>query len=97
MDEKGAPPKALGNGTYLLVWAGLLFFTFLTVSLPGTGLAPGLKEALPLVIATIKASLVLFFFMHLGYERGFQRVIVVLSLVTLAMVFFLVYSDVAYR
>lgn len=97
MDENNAPPGTLNNRSYLLVWAALLILTSLTVVIPEVGGTGMFAKAAPLVIAAVKASLVLFFFMHLGFEKGFQRVAVALSIGVLAALFLLVFSDVAYR
>jgi cytochrome c oxidase subunit 4 len=52
---------------------------------------------LNLFIATVKAGLVLFFFMHLKYERWSLKGILFMVLVILASVIGLTFSDVWYR
>ncbi len=54
--------------TYLLVWAALMVLTLTTalVSMVNLGQWSGVVA---MAIATLKASLVVFFFMHMRYER----------------------------
>ncbi len=54
---------------YLGVFAALLVLTAVTVGVAYIDLGHGANIGLALVIATLKASLVGFFFMHLKWER----------------------------
>jgi len=54
---------------YLGVFAALLVLTGVTVAVAFVDLGHGFNIALALVIATLKASLVGLFFMHLKWER----------------------------
>lgn len=85
-----------GYGIYVVVWAVLLALTGTAVATSGAfaGLA---NIAAPLVIAAVKASLVVYFFMHLKDERGIIRVVILIGLVTIAILFALLFSDVGYR
>lgn len=81
---------------YVFVWAGLLLLTWLTVKLSGISLGK-ISLATPLAIASAKALLVIGYFMHLKYEKGLFRLIVAIGLITMAVVGWLVYSDIGYR
>jgi len=87
----------LKNSSYLFVWAALIALTLLATAVPGAGLTGAMPVAAPLVIATVKAALVLLFFMHLYRDRGFCRAVVAISLITAGVFFLLLYFDVAYR
>ncbi|MEC9492836.1 cytochrome C oxidase subunit IV family protein [Flexistipes sp.] len=50
-----------------------------------------------LLIATAKASLVVFFFMHLKYEGGLFKIMVLLAFVILAIFIGFTFFDVAFR
>lgn len=93
MDETVS--KNGGYGTLTVVWALLIALTLLTVLLSrraGTG-AP----VMALSIATAKASLVVYYFMHLRSERGVLRLLIPVAAVLIAIIMALVFSDVAYR
>ena len=97
MDDKARAPEILKNRSYLLVWAALIALTLLATAVPEAGLSGAMPVAVPLIIATVKASLVLMFFMHLYHDRGFYRVIGAVSVITAGVFFVLLYFDVAYR
>jgi len=54
--------------TYLVVWAALMALMVLTVFLSTVPMGHAFNTIVALVIASIKAVLVLLFFMHLKYE-----------------------------
>ena len=54
---------------YITVFVALMFLTLVTVSVSYLHLAVGVAIAVALIIATIKASLVASYFMHLISER----------------------------
>lgn len=64
----------------LAVWAALMVLTVITVGATWVDLGC-LNLALAMAIATIKASLVGLYFMHLRYDKPFNAVILVGSLV----------------
>ena len=63
----------------LAVWGGLLFLTVATVAITEVDLG---SLALPaaLVIATVKASVVALFFMHLRWDRPFLGVVFLIAI-----------------
>lgn len=75
----------------LVVWITLMVLTYVTVAATTINLGD-FNLMLAMGIATVKASLVLLFFMHLAYDRPFNAVIIICSLcfvmlfVTLALV-----------
>lgn len=96
MDEKETKERIVGAPTLIGVWLALLGLTWLTVDLSGKGMATFVLAA-PFLIASVKAFLVVDYFMRLKYEPGFFRYIFLIALGTVAVVAFLVYQDVAYR
>lgn len=78
------------------VWAALIVLTWLTVRIAGMHLK-GVSAGAPFLIASVKAFLVLAFFMHLKYEGWFTRLMIGVSIAVMAVTAFLVYMDVAFR
>ena len=66
------------------VLVGLLILTWITVAATFVDLG-GLNIVIALVIATMKASLVCLFFMHLFWDRRFNLVVLVASLCFLSI------------
>lgn len=77
---------------YLLVWFALLILTGLTVSVAGINFGK-FTIATALVIATVKAYLVLTIFMHLKTEDKSFKIFVGVSLFFLLISFTLLFSD----
>jgi cytochrome c oxidase subunit 4 len=83
--------------TYVLVWLGLLLLTGLTVSAAGVDLGR-LSVLIVLVIAGIKSTLVLLYFMHLKYEKGPLFMLIMPGTVFLLVLFIgIVFTDIAFR
>jgi cytochrome c oxidase subunit 4 len=82
--------------TYALVWIILLIFTGITVAVARMHLG-ALSVLTALTIASIKALLVLMFFMHLKYERPIFRAMFMVAVITLTVFIGLTFFDVAFR
>jgi cytochrome c oxidase subunit 4 len=83
--------------THLLaVLAALLALTAATIAASRVELG-GLNIWLTLLIASVKSSLVLLFFMHLKYEGRFIRTTFVVTIGTLAMLIGLLFWDISFR
>ena len=81
-----------GYGTYLIVWLVLMLLLAATVVL--AKLDPfHLAVVTSMSIAALKALLVLLFFMHLKYEKGYYGLMVFIPLVILAIFISLTFSD----
>jgi cytochrome c oxidase subunit 4 len=87
---------AHGPGRYFVVWLVLIAFTFTTVKTGRTDLGWG-NLPLALTIATIKASLVVLFFMHLSEAAGANRIVFVVSLLFLVLLMLGVFGDLLTR
>lgn len=81
-----------GAGRYLVIWGLLLLFTVTTV-VTGRMDLHGANLPLALVIATIKATLVLLFFMHLWDSEGINRLVFSVSIVFVLVLLLGVFGD----
>ena len=85
-----------GYGTYILVWLGLLAFTSITVTIAGIDLG-SYTLFIALLIAAVKSYLVITVFMHIKYEEPIFKVFILISVMTLTVIFLLTYFDIIYR
>lgn len=91
MEKRG--PK---TGVYLVVWAGLLLLTWLTVSVSGMHLG-NLSTLSAISIAALKSGLILAFFMHLRYENKLFAIIFFFAIITLAIIISFTFFDTSFR
>jgi cytochrome c oxidase subunit 4 len=92
-DTKHEP---VGYGVYFLTWFGLLVLTAITVTAAGMNFG-NLSVFVALVIAAVKATVVLYLFMHLKYESKLFHVMVLVVLVTLVIFIGLTFTDTLFR
>lgn len=85
-----------GYGIYVLVWLGLIALTSITVTVAGVDFG---MIALPIamLIAAIKSGLVINYFMHIKYEEPIFKAFILLSGMTLVVIFALTFFDVYNR
>jgi len=84
--------------TYGLVLLTLLVLTAITVAAAGVRFgSPAVNVVVALTIATVKASLVALFFMHLRHDRPMNALIFVTGLVFLGVFLMLTLVDVDNR
>ncbi len=82
--------------TFIAVWAVLLCLTALTIE--AAHLRMGEWSMLAnILIASTKASLVLWFFMHLKYERKLFKVLFLVPIATITIIIGLTFFDIWYR
>ncbi len=86
----------LGYRFLTLIWVGLMIFTAITVAVSKVDLG-FMNVAVALGVASLKASLVIFFFMHLKYENWIIKGMVLTAFVILAIAIGLTFVDVGYR
>jgi len=89
-------PHVLPLRTYLLVWGALLVLTFITVRVSYFNFGTW-NLIVAMAVATVKASLVALFFMHLKYDEKFNGVILLGSLAFLGIFFVLTLADTMHR
>jgi cytochrome c oxidase subunit 4 len=82
--------------TFVRVWLLLLF---LTAALVVTSKLwhEALSVWAMLIITPVKAGLVLFFFMHLKYEKPYLRALVFMAIGLLTLVIGILFFDILYR
>ncbi|OGP64775.1 MAG: hypothetical protein A3K22_00110 [Deltaproteobacteria bacterium RBG_16_42_7] len=96
MEYKENEEKVVSYGTYILVWFGLLVFTGLTVTVSGMNLGR-LSIIIPLLIASSKAGMVIYFFMHLKYEGILFKVMLLITLLVVTIFIGFTFFDISYR
>ena len=94
MNEQGK--HIVSTKTFVLVWAALLTLTAITVTVAKLNLGT-LSTLTAIAIASVKAGLVLWFFMHLKYEKRLLKLLLLVPIVTLAVIIGLTFIDVWYR
>ena len=96
MKQKKDNFQSTGNRTLLFTWLALLCLTGLTVWIAGVNTGR-YGVTINIIIASLKAGLVLFVFMRLKYESLFFRFILLLIVITLTAIMALTFLDVLYR
>jgi cytochrome c oxidase subunit 4 len=84
------------TGTYVVVWLLLLVLTSLTVAVARLHLTR-FAVALAILIATMKGSLVVAYFMHLRDEPWILKAMLFFALLAMTLIIALTFSDVLYR
>lgn len=96
MDAHETKGHIVSYPVLIIIWAILLGLTWLTVGISGHRLGSFAIIA-PFLIASVKAFLVVDYFMHLKYETSFFKYILLVVFGTVVILAWLVYQDVAYR
>lgn len=96
MEPEQKPHGFVNYTTYVLVWLGLLAFTGLTVTLAGFHFG-SISVFLVLLVAAVKSTLVLYYFMHLKYEKPLFRNMVFIAIIALAIFIGLTFVDILFR
>jgi cytochrome c oxidase subunit 4 len=82
--------------TFVLIWLTLLVLTGVTIK--AAQMRMGEWSILAnLLIASTKASLVLWFFMHLKYEKMFFKLLFIVPIATITIIIGLTFFDIWYR
>ena len=85
-----------GFGIYILVWLALIALTTVTVTVAGMDLR-SLTVTVAMVIASVKAYLVLSIFMHLRSEGKTFIVFVLVAMLFLLVSFILLFADYSFQ
>jgi cytochrome c oxidase subunit IV len=67
------------------VWGGLMILTIITVAVTTVDLGPRINLTVAMAIATIKAGLVVTYFMHLRWDRPFHTLVFLGSLLFVSL------------
>jgi cytochrome c oxidase subunit 4 len=97
MNGNNSEDRTPATGTYTAVWLALLILLAATIAVSELQLLARFSVLGSLVIASIKAGLVLAFFMHLKYEGRFLKGILTITLSALTLLIGLTFVDVWYR
>ena len=82
--------------TFVLIWLALLVLTGVTIKAAQMRMGE-LSMLANLLIASAKASLVLWFFMHLKYENRFLKLLFLVPIATITIIIGLTFFDIWYR
>lgn len=85
-----------GYKLFIIIWAALMVLTAVTVLVAKIHLG-FLNVAVAMAIATTKAALVTFFFMHLKYENLTFKLMVLVCFTILAIFIGMTFFDTVYR
>ncbi|MFN4183111.1 MAG: cytochrome C oxidase subunit IV family protein [bacterium] len=96
MEHSSEEVHILSYAVYFYTWLALVAFTIITILVAGISLGY-LNVLAALFIATVKASLVILYFMHLKWEKSDFKIMVLVTIVTIGIILALTFSDVATR
>jgi cytochrome c oxidase subunit 4 len=89
-------PHIVATKTFVIVWLALLCLTGLTIMAAKLQLGAWSMVA-NIAIASTKASLVLWFFMHLKYEKRMFKLLLFVPILTITVIIGLTFFDIWYR
>ena len=90
-DKEVAAKSPVSYGKYVMIWFALLALT-------AASLRFGQWSALAaILIATVKGSLVLFYFMHLRYESPLLKLFMTIAILTLVIIMIVTFLDESVR
>jgi len=95
MDQK-QEPHIVSTKTFILIWIALLLLTALTIKAAEMQMGKWSMLA-NLLIASTKAGLVLWIFMHLKYERRVFKLLLLVPIGTITIIIGLTFFDIWYR
>lgn len=82
--------------TNIYVWIGLAFLTIITIGVSELDLRM-LTVAVALGVATVKASLVLMYFMHLRFDSKVLTVMVIVTMIVFLTMIIFTFFDYIFR
>lgn len=95
-DKEAAAKSPVSYGRYVMIWFALLALTAATIT--AAGLAFGQWSILAaILIAAIKGTLVLFYFMHLRYESPLLKLFMTIAILTLVIIMIVTFLDESVR
>ena len=97
MRKEYSEDHVVPTGIYAAIWLALLVLLAATIAVAKFKLLAQFSVLGSLAIASLKAGLVLAFFMHLKYEGGFIKGMLGLALLALTVLIGMTFVDVWYR
>jgi len=86
----------VAESLYVRIWLILLALTVVTVSVSYLDMR-NVRVLTALMVATVKAALVVLYFMHVRFERPWFGLMILVVLVTYAVLIALTFSDYLFR
>jgi cytochrome c oxidase subunit 4 len=96
MKKETSETKTVSYRAYLLVWASLVMLTGITIYVAGIDLGK-FGVTTNILIASLKAGMVVQIFMHLRNESRFLKIMLLMALLSLTVVIILTFLDILYR
>jgi cytochrome c oxidase subunit 4 len=96
MKKETSETKTVSYRAYLLAWACLVMLTGITIYVAGIDLGK-FGVTTNILIASLKAGLVVQIFMHLRNESRFLKIMLLMALLSLTVVIILTFLDILYR
>ncbi len=96
MQKETSKTGTVSYRAYLLVWASLLTLTGITIYVAGIDMGKFGVTA-NILIASLKAGLVVQIFMHLRNESRFLKIMLLMALLSLTVIIVLTFLDILYR
>ncbi len=96
MEHKQEAQTHVPARVFVYVWIGLLCLTGLTIKAAQMKMGEWSMVA-NIAIASTKASLVLWFFMHLKYEKRVFKILLFVPILTVSIIIALTFFDIWYR
>ncbi|MBI5361022.1 MAG: cytochrome C oxidase subunit IV family protein [Planctomycetes bacterium] len=88
--------KIIGYDVYIFVWLCLFLLTAVTVAVAAMDFG-GIRIVAALFIASLKSSLVLYYFMHLKHENSMFKYMFLIVVAIIAIIVGFTFFDVSYR
>jgi len=96
VEQSPGQHEATGFKTYIVTWIALAILVFASLAAAQYHVGE-LNIVIALAIATVKAGLILYIFMHLRNEGWFFRLTLLLPLLVFAFILWFTFQDVVYR
>ena len=93
LPEEHSATEHVSLATYLIVFAALMVLLVVTVAVAFYVHAGNLNLLIALIIATVKAALVVLFFMHVKYASRLTKIFVCAAFLWLAILFGITFTD----
>lgn len=96
MEQENRSSHTVSYKANLFVWVALIVLTGLTVMVAGIDLGRS-GILINILIASIKAGLIVYIFMHLKYESLLLKLMLLMTLFTLTVIIVMTFLDTLYR
>ncbi len=96
MQKETSKTGTVSYMAYLLVWTSLVTLTGITIYVAGIDMGKFGVTA-NILIASLKAGLVVQIFMHLKNESRFLKIMLLMALLSLTVIIVLTFLDILYR